>query len=168
MKVLITATCLLLSGFFTLANAQTFNDSFDFYVYPGKNIKLLDCKINNEPCKYNEAVRPGKKPISRKAVYVGTGTIDLKQIIESEKDLVPARLTLIRTINIDLDRGLENGINTIQLLLDPQGDFCVDDLEANKMIEKLTIKVLDEKKHRGRSKSFIKGQKLLKQLQCNS
>jgi hypothetical protein len=147
-------------------NIRSFNETFDFYIYPKSRERGYDCKINNEPCKYNEATVPGKKPNNPKAVYIGTGTINLKEIISSENEVEQTRVTIFRVIDAQLDKKLSIAIDTIQHMLDSQTEKCHNNSYLDKMKKKLIQKIKEEFRKNGRTEDVEKGEEIVRRLQC--
>jgi hypothetical protein len=151
---------------------RSFQEEFDFYITSEKS-KLFDCDINGVEHKYNEAIPVGRKPANANAVYIGRGKINLKKIIEEEKDLEQSRITLFNFINIELERNLSRGIDTIQnMLISTQDDLCADgsyfrNSYFKNMVSNLIKKIKTEFKKNGNTKDVIRGQELLKKLQCS-
>lgn len=155
------------------SSTKSSHESFDFYVHPDSSSHLYDCEIKGVPCKYNEAVPLNKKPLHHKAIYIGTGKINIEQIISDEYALTQTKITIFRIINIELDRGLSQGVDAIWKLLDPQEDMCAENIYYrnsyfNEMIANLTRKIEMEIKTNNTNKSIQKGQYLSRKLQCSN
>jgi hypothetical protein len=145
---------------------RSFDEIFDFYIYPKSIIRSYDCDIDNNPYKYHEAVPPGKKPLKRNAQYVGRGKINLKKIISYDQDLEQIRITVFKLIDIELEKGLSFGIKAIEDMFTSQEDVCYNNPRLNSMIKKLEEKIKIESKNNGSIEDIKNGRILLEKLKC--
>lgn len=160
--------CSAINGAASDPRTEAFPKEFDFYVHPNSPLRLYDCKIKAAPCRYHEAVPHGKPPLGFNAIFIGTGVIDLQTIIAIDRDLDQARITILKIIDLELKRGLPQGVSAIKDLLDPQGDICFKNSYSNIIVEKLAMKIEEESTEHDRIKNVISGQKLLTKLRCSN
>jgi len=142
---------------------KSFQQLFDFYVYPNSSLPAYDCEIDSKPCEYQDSVPRGKKPAYLGAIYIGTGKINLGKIIEKEREFDAKKITIYKFISIEVDRDLSRGIETIQRELNPQQKTCNGNKFFNLMLEQLKEKIQEDAE---KNKDVKEGRDFLRKIQC--